>query len=73
MKNSLRSHELVEHINRLTELWLEWMHNHRRSNDITRSFGERRKSGERCEILQHERQDILRAIDDIVEEEWGNE
>ena len=69
----MKSSDLINYINRLTELWLEWMNNHRLSNDISKTYSERRQAGELCETLQYERQDILRSIDDIVERDWNNE
>jgi len=72
-KKNLKTPDLVNHINRLTELWLEWMQHHRRSNNIKLSFSDRRSSGEKCESLQKERQQILEQINEIVEKEWtGN-
>lgn len=69
-KKNFKTQELLNQINRLTELWLEWMQNHRRSNDIKLPFGERRKGGEKCETLQQERQQILEKINHIVETQW---
>jgi len=71
MKQNLRTNKLISHINRLTELWLEWMQNHNMSDDTSKDFKERRSAGERCEILQTERQNILQSINDIVEEDWA--
>jgi hypothetical protein len=70
MKQNLKTSNLISHINRLTELWLEWMQNHNMSNDNSKNFKDRRTAGEQCEILQQERQNILQSINDIVEEEW---
>ena len=71
MKQNLRTNKLISHINRLTELWLEWMQNHNMANDTSKNFKERRSAGERCEILKTERQKRLKSINDIVEEDWG--
>ena len=72
MKKILNSKKLIKHINRLVELWLEWMINHRLSNNTTKTFRGRRVAGETCEKLQHERQQILTDMNNIIERYWIN-
>lgn len=55
---------ISDYIEKLTNIWLLWMVNHNKSNDITLSFEVRKNCGNECERLQKIRQKIILDIDE---------
>lgn len=46
----------------LTYIWLKWIKNHQNCNNVNLSYKERRKAGQRCELIQKIRQTIITKI-----------
>ena len=55
---------ISDYIEKLTNVWLLWMINHNKSNDVGLSFEIRKNCGEECERLQKIRQKIILDIDE---------
>jgi len=55
---------ISDYIEKLTNVWLLWMINHNKSNDVGLSFEIRKNCGKECERLQKIRQKIILDIDE---------
>jgi hypothetical protein len=58
----MKKREISDYVSLLTYVWIKWIDNHVKSNDVKNDLLIRRKSGERCENLQRIRQKIIQQI-----------
>lgn len=65
---NLKNKRLTSLIEKLINMWSDWMKYHYIANDHTLSYKERRAAGEKCEDLQIVRYKLLADIDDVFNE-----
>lgn len=69
----IRKREISDYVNILTYIWIKWIDNHLKSNDVSLSLKERRSCGERCEKLQRIRQKTIQEINKTFDKKIKNE
>lgn len=69
----IKKRKISDYVNILTFIWIKWIDNHLKSNDLSLSLKERRSCGERCEKLQRIRQKTIQEINNTFNKKTEGE